>query len=92
VPTIAETIPGYEVTSYFGLAGPPSMPAEVVKRLNELTIVMVKEPETIDKLRVLGSAPLSSTPEGFRERVAADIKRWAKLVTDVGIPKFRASQ
>jgi tripartite-type tricarboxylate transporter receptor subunit TctC len=90
VPTIAETIAGYEVTSYFGLAGPPRMPAEVVKRLNESTVAMVKEPETIEKLRVLGSAPLSSTPEGFKERVAADIKRWAKLVTDVGIPKFRA--
>ena len=92
VPTIGETIPGYEVTSYFGLAGPPNLPADVVKRLNAATVAMVKEPQTIERLRVLGSAPLSSTPEGFKERVAADITRWTKLVTDVGIKRFGASQ
>jgi tripartite-type tricarboxylate transporter receptor subunit TctC len=87
VPTIGETIPGYEVTSYFGLAGPPGLPADVVKRLNEATVAMLKEPETIQKLRVLGSAPLSSSPEGFKARVASDITRWTKLAADVGIPK-----
>lgn len=88
VPTIGETLPGYEVTSYFGLAGPPGLEAEIVKRLNEATVTMVKEPETIEKLRVLGSAPLSSTPEGFKERVASDIVRWTKLAADAGIPKL----
>ena len=90
VPIIGETVAGYEVTSYFGLAGPPDLPADVVKRLNAATVAMIKEPETVEKLRVLGSAPLSSTPEGFKERVAADIARWTKLVTDVGIPRFTA--
>jgi tripartite-type tricarboxylate transporter receptor subunit TctC len=87
VPTIGETIPGYEVTSYFGLAGPPGLPEDIVKRLNEATVAMLKEPETIEKLRKLGSVPLSSTPEGFKERVANDITRWTKLAADVGIPK-----
>jgi tripartite-type tricarboxylate transporter receptor subunit TctC len=87
-PTIGETIAGYEVTSYFGLAGPPKLPAEVVAKLNAATVAMLKEPETIEKLRVLGSVPLSSSPEGFKERVAGDIKRWSKLVTDAGIKKF----
>jgi tripartite-type tricarboxylate transporter receptor subunit TctC len=90
VPTMGETVAGYEVTSYFGLAGPPRLPADVVERLNAATVAMVKEPETVEKLRILGSAPLSSTPEGFKERVAADIKRWTKLVTDVGIKRFAA--
>src|SRR5262245_53068508 len=88
VPTIGETIAGYEVTSYFGLAGPPKLPADVVAKLNAVTVTMLKEPETIEKLRVLGSAPLSSTPDGFKARVAGDIKRWSKLVLDVGIKKF----
>jgi tripartite-type tricarboxylate transporter receptor subunit TctC len=92
VPTIGETIPGYEVTSYFGLAGPANLPADVVKRLNAATVAMVKEPKTVERLRVLGSAPISSTPQGFKERVAADITRWTKLVTDVGIKRFDAQQ
>ena len=87
VPTIGETIPGYEVTSYFGLAGPANLPADVVKRLGAATVAMVEEPQTIERFRVLGSAPLSSTPQGFKERVANDITRWTKLVTDVGIKR-----
>jgi tripartite-type tricarboxylate transporter receptor subunit TctC len=89
VPTIGETVRGYQVTSYFGLAGPPGLPADVVKRLNAATVAMLKEPETIERLRKLGSVPLSSTPDGFKERVAGDIKRWTKLVTDVGITRFK---
>jgi tripartite-type tricarboxylate transporter receptor subunit TctC len=92
VPTIGETVPGYEVTSYFGLAGPANLPAEVVERLSAATVAMLKEPQTIERLRVLGSAPLSSTPQGFKERVAADIARWTKLVTDVGIKRFDTQQ
>jgi tripartite-type tricarboxylate transporter receptor subunit TctC len=85
VPTIGEAIPGYEVTSYFGLAGPPNLPADVLKRLNEETVSMTGDPQTVEKLKMLGSMPLSSTPDGFKERVAADIKRWSKIVADAGI-------
>ena len=87
VPVISETIPGYQVTSYFGLAGPPSLPADVVKRLNAETVSMTTDPKTVEKLKILGSTPLSSTPEGFKERVASDIQRWRKLVADAGIKR-----
>jgi len=85
VPTIGETIPGYEVTSYFGLAGPPGMPADIVKLLNAETVAMTEDPQTVEKFKTLGSLPLSSTPEGFREQVASDIKRWTRIVADAGI-------
>ena len=85
--SLAEAIPGYEVTSYFGLAGPANLPADAVKRLGAATVAMVEEPQTIERLRVLGRAPLSSTPQGFKERVATDITRWTKLVTDVGVKR-----
>ncbi len=88
VATIGETLPGYEVTSYFGLAGPPGLAADVVKRLNAATVAMIKEPETIERLRALGSTPVWSTPEGFKQRVESDIERWTKLVTDAGIKRF----
>ena len=85
VPTIGETIPGYEVTSYFGLAGPAGMPAEVVSRLNAETVAMTEDPQTVEKFKTLGSLPLSSTPEGFKQQVASDIKRWTRIVADAGI-------
>ena len=85
--SLAETIPRYEVISYFGLTRPANLPADALKRLGAATVAMVKQPQTIERLRVLGSAPLSSTPQGFKERVATDITRWTKLVTDVGIKR-----
>ena len=46
---------------------------------------MTGDPQTVGKLKMLGSLPLSSTPEGFKERIASDIKRWSRLVADAGI-------
>jgi len=67
--SLAETIPRYEVTSYFGLARPANLPADAVKRLGAATVAMVKEPQTIERLRVLGSAL-------FRARLRASRSAW----------------
>jgi tripartite-type tricarboxylate transporter receptor subunit TctC len=90
VPTIGETIPGYEGTSYFGLAGPPNLPAEIVKRLNDETVAMTKDAQMIERFKVLGSLPYASTPEGFKERMATDIDRFTKLVKEAGIKRIGA--
>lgn len=92
VPTVAETIPGYEATSWLGVAGPPKLPADIVKRLQTELNALVQEPETIEKFRVLGSLPLASTPEGFKQRVAADVGRWTKVVADAGIKRVGSGQ
>jgi len=92
VPAVAETIPGYEVTSYFGLVGPANLPADIVKRLNAATVAMAKDPQLVERYKLLGSLPLSSTPEGFKQRVAADIKLWTQLVKDAGIQRIGAKK
>jgi tripartite-type tricarboxylate transporter receptor subunit TctC len=92
VPTVGETIPGYEATSWLGVAGPPKLPADIVKRLHAEIAAVMKEPEAIEKLRVLGTLPLASTPEGFKQRVAADVAKWNKVVTDAGIKRVGAGQ
>jgi tripartite-type tricarboxylate transporter receptor subunit TctC len=92
VPTIGETITGYETTSWLGLAGPPKLPADVVKRLNAETVAMLEEPAMVEKLRGLGSVPWSSTPEAFREHVAAEVDKWTKVVGMAGIKRQSAGQ
>jgi tripartite-type tricarboxylate transporter receptor subunit TctC len=92
VPAVAEAIPGYEVTSYFGLVGPANLPADIVKRLNEATVAMAKEPKLIERFKALGSLPLSGTPEGFKQRVVADIKLWTQLVKEAGIQRIGAAK
>jgi tripartite-type tricarboxylate transporter receptor subunit TctC len=92
VPTVGETIPGYEATSWLGVAGPPKLPADLVKRLHAEIAAVLAEPEVVEKLRVLGTLPLASTPEGFKQRVAADVAKWSKVVADAGIKRVGADQ
>jgi tripartite-type tricarboxylate transporter receptor subunit TctC len=88
--TIGEIIPGFVGTTYFGLIGPAGLPADIVKRLNAETVAMTEDAQMIERFKVLGSLPLASTPEGFRERVTADIKKWNALVDEVGIKRIGA--
>lgn len=92
VPTIGESISGYETTSWLGLAAPPKLPAAIVERLNAEVATMLKDPAMIERLRDLGGMPTASTPEGFRERVATDVAKFTKTVTDAGIKRLGASQ
>jgi tripartite-type tricarboxylate transporter receptor subunit TctC len=92
VPTIAETIPGYEATSWLGVAGPPKLPADIVKRLHAAVGAVLQEPELIEKYRALGTLPLASTPEGFRQRVADDVAKWTKVADQAGIKRIGAAQ
>ena len=92
VPTVGETIPGYEATTWLGVAGPPKLPADIVRRLNAEIAAVLQEPELIEKYRKLGTLPLASTPEGFKQRVAADIAKWTKVVAEVGIKRVGVAQ
>ncbi len=75
VPTVGETIPGYEATSWLGVAGPPKLPADIVKRLHAEITAILEEPEVIAKLRVLGTLRLEFTPEGFIFSLSASLPR-----------------
>ncbi|PSH62112.1 Bug family tripartite tricarboxylate transporter substrate binding protein [Phyllobacterium sophorae] len=80
VPAIAEVLPGYDVTSYYGVAAPKDLPADVVAKLHDGIKATVAEPASIDRIRGLGSTAMSATPEEFRARVAADVAKWTDLV------------
>jgi tripartite-type tricarboxylate transporter receptor subunit TctC len=89
VPTICETaFPEYVVTSWFGLAGPAGLPASVVVRMNEALIEILAEPAVIERLRSFGETPHSSSPDEFRARIAADIKKWTGVVDFANIERM----
>ena len=92
VQTIGETVAGYETSSWLGLAAPPRLQADIVARLHKETTALLEEPAVSDKLRTLGNLPLATTPAGFKERVAADIAKWTKVVADAGIQRLGSSQ
>lgn len=81
VPTIAENgVPGYEVTSWFGIFAPAKTPPAVVSKLSSLIVTVLKDPVISARLHGQGYEVFGSTPEKLAEMVAVDTKLWADLI------------
>ncbi len=84
VPTVAETVPGFEATTWFALFAPAGTPKEVVARLNAEVLRVFRLPDVVDKLKGLGLEPWLSTPEELAAYQAREITKWAKVVKESG--------
>ncbi len=84
IPTVAETVPGFEATTWFAVFAPAGTPRDVVARLNAEMQRVFKLPEVADKLKGLGLEPWISTPEELGRYQATEITKWAKVVKDSG--------
>lgn len=85
VPTIAESIPGFDVTFWHGWLAPAGTPVAIVRKLNAELAKAVRSPGVIKKLAEDGGEPVGSTPENFRELISVEIPRWRKVVKEAGI-------
>jgi tripartite-type tricarboxylate transporter receptor subunit TctC len=84
VPTVAETVPGFEATTWFAMFAPAGTPRDVVMKLNAEVQRVFKLPDVADKLKGLGLEPWLSTPEELAAYQAKEIVKWAKVVKDSG--------
>jgi len=80
VPTIAETLPAVEFTSWLGLATASGTPRAVIDRLNAALRATLELPDVRQRIADLGGVPTPSTPEEMRGRVEREIARWKRLV------------
>jgi tripartite-type tricarboxylate transporter receptor subunit TctC len=81
VPTVSESgVPGYDVTSWYGLFAPPGTPGAVITKLHAETTAVLKAPDIVDRLASLGAQPAPTTPDAFARIVREEIKRWAEVV------------
>jgi tripartite-type tricarboxylate transporter receptor subunit TctC len=85
VPTIAETLPGYESDIWIGMIAPAKTPAPVIAKLNAELRRALALPEVKDKLAEQGIFTETSTPEAFTATMAADQKRWAEVIKNANI-------
>jgi tripartite-type tricarboxylate transporter receptor subunit TctC len=85
VPTVAETIPGFEMTSWHAVFAPAGTPPAVVGRLGRELRAILAEPEVLAQLARHGTEPAPTTPEEFGARIHADIGKWARVVREAGI-------
>ena len=80
LPTIGETVKGYEVTSWYGFLAPRRTPDAIVTRLYKEIAAVVKRPDVVERLTVLGIEPEGSTPQEFRAAIGREIATWRKVV------------
>ena len=86
VPTIEEAgLPSYEVVNWWGFFGPAGMSAELVASLNQTLGEIIKEPALRSKLNLLGYELTGSTPEEFKNYLAADTLKWAEVIRSQGL-------
>src|SRR5262245_37984139 len=84
VPTVAETVPGYEASVWAGLAVPKGTPAEIVERLNREVNAGLADPAVKGRLLDGAIAPKTLTTAAFGALVAAEVEKWAKVVKFAG--------
>jgi tripartite-type tricarboxylate transporter receptor subunit TctC len=80
VPTVAETVPGYEASAWFGLGAPKGTPAEIVDKLNAAVNAGLADPKLKARLADLGGTMLVGPPGDFGKLVVEETEKWAKVV------------
>lgn len=80
VPAIAEVLPGYESSAWFGLFGPARMAPDLAKRVSDAARQAIATPEVRRRLDAEGAVPVGNSPEEFSKFVQGEIQRWAKVV------------
>jgi tripartite-type tricarboxylate transporter receptor subunit TctC len=80
VPTVAETVPGYEASVWYGIAAPKGTPPEVIAVLNKAVNAALADPKIQERVAQLGGAPMPMSPEQFGKLLADETAKWAKVV------------
>lgn len=86
LPTIAESgVPGFEITSWYGLAAPTGTPTAVIARLNAEIGKAMQSSDVVAQFRLQGYEPLLSTPDEMSARIKTEIATWTRIIRDAGI-------
>jgi tripartite-type tricarboxylate transporter receptor subunit TctC len=84
VPAVAETVPGYEASAWFGMAVPKGTPRPIIDKLNKTINEALADPGVQAKLAELGGTLIPGTPEDFGKVIASETDKWAKVVKATG--------
>jgi tripartite-type tricarboxylate transporter receptor subunit TctC len=85
LPTVAETVPGYYNTGWWGLVAPPGLPRPIVERLNAIITKYLNSPENSQRFFVTGLEVATSTPQGYTDLIRSDLNAWRKLIKEAKI-------
>jgi tripartite-type tricarboxylate transporter receptor subunit TctC len=84
LPTVAETVPGYEATAWFGIGMPKGSPREAIEKVNAEVNRALSDPGMLKRLSELGGRPIKGTPEDFGKVIKSETEKWEKVVIQSG--------
>ena len=85
LPTVAEAgVPDFKADVWFGVVAPAGTPGEIIAKLNQELVAVMRMPDVEEQLRRQGIEPMTSTPAEFAALLRADIKKWGELVRKTG--------
>jgi tripartite-type tricarboxylate transporter receptor subunit TctC len=85
VPSMAETVPGYDTEVWWGLLGPAGMPAELVAKLAGDFVAALNAESVKQRLTRLGASPIGSSPQQFDAKIRADYDKWGPIIKAAGM-------
>jgi tripartite-type tricarboxylate transporter receptor subunit TctC len=85
VPTVAEFVPGYEATAWFGIGAPKNTPTEIIEKLNRAINAGLADPKMKARLADLGGEAFAGSPNDFGQFIAAETEKWGKVIRAANI-------
>jgi tripartite-type tricarboxylate transporter receptor subunit TctC len=80
IPTLAELVPGYEASGWYGIGAPQDTPTDIIDRLNQGIGAQLADPKLITQLADIGVVPMRMTPGEFKTFIATETEKWARVV------------
>ena len=84
-PPVADVLPGFNNTSWYGLLAPAGTPPAIVNRINVAMNTVLAQPEFGQRLLLQGVEPVTSTPQGMHDMIRNELARWRKVIREAGI-------
>ncbi len=85
VPSIGETVPGYDTEVWWGLLGPGGMPRDLVDKLSHDFVAALNTDAVKQRLAKLGASPIGSSPQAFDAKIHADYDKWGPIIQAAGM-------
>ena len=80
VPTVGETVPGFETSLWYGIVAPSGTPPEIVNKLHRTIAAVLADPKIVARLAELGGEPMPLSPADFGKLIVEDTEKWAKVI------------
>jgi tripartite-type tricarboxylate transporter receptor subunit TctC len=85
LPTVADFVPGYEASAWYGIGAPKGTPVEIIDKLNAATNAMLADPQAKGRFTELGASLLPGSSADFAKLIAAETEKWGKVIKFAGI-------